>query len=59
MNVQDLVAINLAIYTPALVTPLCDTNDDDQCNVRDIVGANLKIFGFPAYCSRHLSLPAP
>jgi hypothetical protein len=53
VNVQDLVAINLAIFTPSLATPLCDTNNDGQCNVGDIVGANLKIFGRPAYCSRY------
>jgi hypothetical protein len=53
VNVQDLIAINLAIFNPALVTPLCDTNNDGRCNVSDIVGANLKIFGRPAYCSRY------
>jgi hypothetical protein len=53
VNVQDLVAINLAIFTPGLATPLCDTNADGLCNVQDIVGANLRIFGQPAHCARN------
>jgi cysteine-rich repeat protein len=44
VNVQDLVAINAAIFTPSLVQELCDTNLDDLCNVSDIVGANREIF---------------
>jgi hypothetical protein len=56
VNVSDLVAINLAVFDPSRVTPLCDTNDDGLCNVADIVGANRKIFGQRAYCSRY---PAP
>jgi hypothetical protein len=55
VNVLDLLAINLAIFTPSLATPLCDTNEDDVCNVSDMIGANLKIFGQPAYCSRYPS----
>jgi hypothetical protein len=43
-NVADLVAINLAIFTPSLVTPLCDGNNDGRCNVADIVAANVEIF---------------
>jgi hypothetical protein len=53
VDVQDLIAINIAIFNPQLATPLCDTNADGLCNVRDIVGANLKIYGTPAYCSRY------
>jgi hypothetical protein len=53
VDVNDLVAINLAIFTPSLATPLCDTNDDGTCDVVDLVGANLRIFGTRAYCSRH------
>lgn len=53
VNVSDLVAINRAIFIPSQVTPLCDTNNDDLCDVRDIIGANLKILGQPAYCSRY------
>ena len=52
-NVLDLIAINRAIFTPSLVTPLCDTTNDGLCDVRDLIGANLKIFGRPAYCSRY------
>jgi hypothetical protein len=53
VDVRDLVAINRAIFNPALATPLCDTNNDDVCDVRDLIGANMKIFGRPAYCSRY------
>jgi len=58
VTVDDLVAINMAIFNPDLATPLCDTNDDDQCNVSDIIGANLRIFGQPAYCAKY-PRPAP
>ena len=50
---NDLVAINLAIFDPAGGTDLCDTNYDGKCNVADLVGANLKIFGSPAHGSRY------
>jgi len=53
VNVVDIVSINLAIFGAVLTSPLCDTNFDDECDVRDIVGANRKIFGEPAYCSRY------
>jgi hypothetical protein len=53
-GVADLVAINQAIFNPALVTPLCDTNNDTLCDVRDIVGANAELFsvGHTAICGR-------
>jgi hypothetical protein len=53
VNALDLIAINLAIYNPKLATPLCDGNADDLCDISDIVAANLKIFGWPSYCSRY------
>jgi hypothetical protein len=53
VNVLDILAINDAIFNPALVTDLCDTNHDNRCNVLDLIGANNKIFGAPAYCSRY------
>jgi len=53
VDVADLVAINLAIFDPALATPLCDASGDGECDVADIVAANLRIFGRPAYCPRH------
>ena len=59
VDVRDLIAINLAIFEPVRITPLCDTNDDDLCNAADIVGANDRIFGRPAYCSRHPSPGLP
>src|SRR5262245_46554499 len=43
-TVNDLVAINTAIFNPGLVTPLCDGNNDGLCNVNDILAANLEIF---------------
>jgi hypothetical protein len=53
VDTSDLVAINLALFDPALATPLCDANADERCDVRDISAANRKIFGSPAYCSRY------
>jgi CubicO group peptidase (beta-lactamase class C family) len=53
VDVKDIVAIQQAIYKPALATPLCDTNNDGRCNVSDMIGAANKIFGAEAYCSRH------
>ena len=52
----DILAINAAIFDPAQATDLCDTNNDQQCDVQDILGASAKIFGAAAYCSRY---PAP
>jgi spore coat protein A len=43
-TVSDLVAINLAIFNPGQVTPLCDGNNDGMCNVNDIIAANIAIF---------------
>ena len=48
VTVNDIVEINLAIFTPSQITPLCDGNHDRRCNVSDIVAANLKIFGGPS-----------
>jgi hypothetical protein len=53
VNVVDIVSINLATFGAVQVSPLCDTNFDSLCNISDIVGANRKIFGQPAYCSRY------
>ena len=53
VDANDLIAINMAVFTPALVTPLCDANNDGRCDVRDILAANAKIFGAPSYCSRY------
>jgi hypothetical protein len=43
-TVADLVAINQAIFNPALFTPLCDGNNDGLCTVADIVAASAEIF---------------
>src|SRR5262249_60828325 len=59
-SVADLVAINTAIFNPALATPLCDGNDDGKCNVNDIVAANVEIFspGNSSTCARQ-PVPGP
>jgi hypothetical protein len=59
-TVADLVAINLAIFNPALVTPLCDANNDGNCNVSDIVAVNVEIFspGNTSTCARQ-PVPQP
>jgi hypothetical protein len=57
-TVLDLVAINLAIFNPALVTPLCDGNGDGACNVSDIVAANVEIFS-PTSTSTCARQPVP
>ncbi len=55
VNVSDILAINEAIFEPSLATELCDTNEDDLCDVRDILGAQAKIFGAAAHCARYPS----
>jgi hypothetical protein len=59
-TVADLVGINLAIFNPGLVTPLCDGNNDGLCNVNDIIAANVEIFspGNTSTCARQPS-PGP
>jgi hypothetical protein len=57
-TVADLIAINLAIFNPALVTPLCDANNDGQCNVTDIIAANIEIFS-PTNTSTCARQPVP
>ncbi len=53
VNVSDILAINAAIFDPALATPLCDANQDGLCNVGDILAVNAGIFGAELYCARH------
>ena len=53
---SDILAISAAIFDPSQVTDLCDTNDDQLCDVADILGVNAKIFGAEAFCARY---PAP
>jgi len=59
-TVADLVAINSAIFNPALATPLCDGNNDGKCNVNDIIAANVEIFspGNSSTCARQ-PIPGP
>jgi hypothetical protein len=60
VDVLDLVAINVAIFNPPLVTALCDGNNDGLCNVIDVIAANVEIFspGHTATCSRQ-PVPGP
>ena len=51
VDVTDIVAINQAIYKPALATPLCDASGDGRCDVEDIVAVNGRIFGREARCA--------
>jgi len=59
-TVQDIVAINAAIFNPSLATPLCDGDADGQCNVSDIIAANVEIFspGNTSTCARQ-PVPGP
>ena len=60
VDVRDIVAINVAIFNPAQISPLCDSTGDGRCNVSDIVGANIEIFspGSTAICGRQ-PIPEP
>lgn len=55
LNLNDIFAVNDALLDPSLVTPLCDTNNDDQCNLLDLFGVNDAILGAQAFCSRYPS----
>ena len=57
-NVADLVAINIAIFNPGQITPLCDANNDGFCNVNDIIATNVEIFS-PTNTSTCARQPVP
>jgi hypothetical protein len=59
-TVSDLVAINLVIFNPTLLTPLCDASGDGRCDVSDIIAANVEIFspGNTSTCARQ-PVPGP
>jgi hypothetical protein len=59
-TVADLVAINLAIFNPARITPLCDGNNTGSCDVDDMLAANVEIFspGNTSTCARQ-PVPGP
>jgi hypothetical protein len=59
VGILDILEINAVIFGQVEASPLCDTNDDQVCNVEDILGANAKIFGADAYCSRFPTPPLP
>jgi hypothetical protein len=44
LNVSDIVGVNVAIFNPGRIHPLCDANGDRTCNVSDIVAVNRGIF---------------
>ena len=44
LNVSDLVGVNLAIFNPTRIHPLCDANHDRLCNVTDMIAVNTGIF---------------
>jgi hypothetical protein len=54
VDVNDILAVNAAIFNPALATPLCDANYDQLCDVNDILAVNAAIFGAQAVCERLL-----
>jgi hypothetical protein len=59
VNVADIVAISAAIFNPALLTPLCDGNNDGLCNVSDIVAANRTIFSPKTSICARQPVPGP
>lgn len=60
VDVSDIVAVSIALFTPTLPRDLCDSNGDTLCNVADIVGVNNEIFsiGNTSTCSRQ-PVPGP
>jgi hypothetical protein len=59
VSVQDLIAINTAIFNPSSKRPLCDAQGDYLCTVNDIVGANQEVFTPGVSLCRHVRpLPA-
>jgi hypothetical protein len=58
-TVADLVAINQALFNPALVSPLCDGNGDGRCDVKDLLAASLEIYSpnQTSTCGRFPFLP--
>jgi hypothetical protein len=57
-TVSDMLAINHAIFNPALATALCDANGDSECNVGDIVAVNIDLFS-PENTSTCARQPTP
>jgi glucose/arabinose dehydrogenase len=59
-DVMDLLAINRAVFSPALASPLCDGNGDGLCDVNDIGAANVEIYSptNTSTCSRQ-PVPGP
>jgi glucose/arabinose dehydrogenase len=57
-TVMDLIAINRAIFNPALASALCDGNADGACTVSDIIAANLEIYS-PTNTSTCARQPVP
>jgi hypothetical protein len=54
LTVSDILAVNVAIFSPAAVQPLCDANNDRNCSVSDLISVNVGIFNPGATrCGRH------
>lgn len=59
LTVTDIIAVNVAIFSPALAHPLCDANNDSRCSVSDLISVNVGIFSpGTTRCNRHPQ-PAP
>jgi YD repeat-containing protein len=58
-TVSDLIAINVSIFNPALVTPLCDGNGDGLCDVRDLIAANVELFRPKSSTCARQPVPGP
>jgi hypothetical protein len=52
-DMNDIMAIVDVAFGRQEASPLCDTNDDDECNVLDVLGVHAKMFGEPAYCAKY------
>jgi hypothetical protein len=52
-DMADIMAIVDVAFGRQEASPLCDTNDDDECNVLDVLGVHATMFSAPAYCARY------
>jgi hypothetical protein len=55
VDVDDIIAINAAIFNPDLPLEICDGNNDLACDVNDILAANQEIFVPESSTCRHLT----
>jgi hypothetical protein len=53
VDVNDILAINAAIFNPSLETPRCDASNDGACDINDILRVNGEIFSpLSSTCAR-------